>query len=169
MCDTPRIYVADLEAYNNGSLHGVWIDATQDLDIIRAQISEMLKSSPEGWAEEYAIHDYENFGNYEVEEYSCVETLHEIALFIEEYAEVAIAALEYTSDLEDARDMAENRYHGCYDSEKEFAEQLYNDIYEIPAHLEYYIDYDLIARDLFVNDYLSVDAPNFQIHVFSYQ
>jgi antirestriction protein len=25
----PRIYVACLAAYNNGNLHGAWIDATQ--------------------------------------------------------------------------------------------------------------------------------------------
>ena len=28
----PRIYVACLAAYNNGYLHGVWIDADQDAD-----------------------------------------------------------------------------------------------------------------------------------------
>ena len=28
----PRIYVADLASYNAGRLHGVWIDAAQDLD-----------------------------------------------------------------------------------------------------------------------------------------
>ena len=32
MSDEIRIYVADLAAYNNGKLHGVWIDATSDLD-----------------------------------------------------------------------------------------------------------------------------------------
>ena len=30
MSEEIRIYVADLAAYNNGKLHGVWIDATQD-------------------------------------------------------------------------------------------------------------------------------------------
>jgi hypothetical protein len=29
-----RIYVADLAAYNNGKLHGVWINATDDMDAI---------------------------------------------------------------------------------------------------------------------------------------
>ena len=29
--ENPSIYVADLAAYNNGYLHGVWIDATQEL------------------------------------------------------------------------------------------------------------------------------------------
>lgn len=29
--ENPAIYVADLAAYNNGILHGVWIDATKDI------------------------------------------------------------------------------------------------------------------------------------------
>lgn len=51
-----RIYVADLAAYNNGKLHGVWINATDDLDDIQKQVNKMLAESPEGFAEEYAIH-----------------------------------------------------------------------------------------------------------------
>lgn len=42
--------MACLAAYNNGKLHGCWIDAIQD------QINSMLASSPEEDAEEYAIH-----------------------------------------------------------------------------------------------------------------
>ncbi|MCT8003625.1 antirestriction protein ArdA [Sphingomonas sanguinis] len=56
---TPRIYVACLAAYNNGYLHGTWIDADQDADQIRDEIAAMLARSPVEDAEEYAIHDYE--------------------------------------------------------------------------------------------------------------
>ena len=31
---TPKIYVACLAAYNNGHLHGEWIDATQDVTVL---------------------------------------------------------------------------------------------------------------------------------------
>ena len=41
-----RIYVACLAAYNNGILHGCWIDAEQEPDEIRSGINEMLKASP---------------------------------------------------------------------------------------------------------------------------
>jgi len=64
MCEEIRIYVACLAAYNNGKLHGAWIDATQDIDDIQCQINQMLADSPEPDAEEYAIHDYEEFGGY---------------------------------------------------------------------------------------------------------
>ena len=50
MCE-PRIYVADLAAYNNGKLHGVWVDAALELDDIQEAVVKMLKASPEGFAE----------------------------------------------------------------------------------------------------------------------
>jgi antirestriction protein len=41
-----RIYAACLASYNNGRLHGTWIDADQDADDIRAEIGALLKASP---------------------------------------------------------------------------------------------------------------------------
>jgi len=64
MSEEIRIYMACLAAYNNGKLHGVWIDATQDLDDIQDQVNEMLEFSPEEGAEAWAIHDYEGYGSY---------------------------------------------------------------------------------------------------------
>jgi hypothetical protein len=45
--ETPRIYVACLAAYNNGKLHGRWIDAAQGIDLIWAEVQAMLQESPE--------------------------------------------------------------------------------------------------------------------------
>jgi len=61
MCEKIRIYVADLSAYNNGKLHGAWINTIDELDDIQDQINDMLRKSPEGFAEEYVIYDYEGF------------------------------------------------------------------------------------------------------------
>jgi antirestriction protein len=61
-----RIYVADLAAYNNGFLHGVWIDATEDVDAIHEKIAVMRAASPVAGGEEYAIHDFEGFSSYRV-------------------------------------------------------------------------------------------------------
>lgn len=42
-----RIYVACLASYNNGRLHGAWIDcAGKDADDINAEIATMLRASP---------------------------------------------------------------------------------------------------------------------------
>ncbi len=167
--NNPKIYVADLAAYNNGYLHGVWIDVTKDLDVIWDKVNTMLKKSPVGpTAEEYAIHDFECFDGYRVEEYESFETLHDIALFLKEHGDVASAALSYCSDLDEAREMVEDRYHGCHESEEEFAAQLYEDCHEIPESLQNYIDYAKLARDLFINDFISVEDKDHNIHVFSY-
>ncbi|QDS19378.1 antirestriction protein ArdA [Xanthomonas citri] len=43
----PRIYVACLASYNNGVLHGRWIDLDgMDADDVQAEIAEMLRESP---------------------------------------------------------------------------------------------------------------------------
>ncbi|RAN32725.1 hypothetical protein HY11_17410 [Hyphomonas pacifica] len=53
--DRPRVYVACLAAYNNGCLHGRWIDATTP-DEIMVEVCAMLADSPLPGAEEWAIH-----------------------------------------------------------------------------------------------------------------
>lgn len=59
----PQIYVACLAAYNNGHLHGAWIDAAQEPWAIYDAVRVMLAASPIAGAEEWAIHDYEGFRN----------------------------------------------------------------------------------------------------------
>jgi antirestriction protein len=74
------IYVASLADYNAGRLHGKHIrihgqDAEEILDEIQRDV---LGTSREPVAEEWAIHDYEGFGKYRVSEY---ESIEKIALF----------------------------------------------------------------------------------------
>lgn len=95
MSEEIRIYVACLAAYINGKLHGVWIDATDNIDDIQDRINEMLESSPEEDAEEWAIHDYEGYGSYRLSEYEGIESAHEVACFIEEHGETAALSLKY--------------------------------------------------------------------------
>src|SRR5690242_9229769 len=87
--DSPRIYVADLAAYNAGRLHGAWIDADQDPDEIRAEIQKMLEASPEPGAEEYAIHDYEGFGSIRFSEFEDLDRISEMAKLIDEHGDLA--------------------------------------------------------------------------------
>lgn len=75
--ETPRIYAACLASYNAGSLHGEWIDAT-DADEIREGIENMLSESRQPIAEEWAIHDYENFGGLRLSEYADLDKVAEL-------------------------------------------------------------------------------------------
>ena len=169
MSEEVRVYVADLAAYNNGFLHGVWVDAAQDLDDMQEQVSEMLKASPcEEVAEEYAIHDYEGFGAYSVSEYEGLESVHEVACFLEEFGEVAGDVLSHFGDnMEDARKALEENYNGCYSSLADYAEELTTDTSEIPKHLEFYIDYDRMGRDMEMSgDIFTVETGYQEVHVF---
>ncbi|MEP1172248.1 MAG: antirestriction protein ArdA, partial [Alphaproteobacteria bacterium] len=53
--ETQRIYVACLAAYNNGHLHGAWIEATSP-DEVRDKVRAMLAASPEPDGDEWSIH-----------------------------------------------------------------------------------------------------------------
>lgn len=69
-------------AYNNGWLHGAWIEVEDDADAVRDAINVMLKTSPVAGAEEYAIHDHEGFGGVEIAEYAGVDKVVAIASFL---------------------------------------------------------------------------------------
>lgn len=42
---TPRVYIACLASYNNGTLHGAWIDADQEPEDIQDAINQILRDS----------------------------------------------------------------------------------------------------------------------------
>lgn len=167
MTSTIRIYVADLAAYNNGYLHGVWIDATAEITDIQDQVKAMLAASPVGNAEEYAIHDHEGFGDYQLGEYAGLESAHEVACFIEEFPDFGSALLNYCGDIEAARTFAEDNYSGCYTSLADYAQELTEETTEIPTHLAFYIDYEAMALDMEMSrDVFTVETGYQQVHVF---
>ena len=168
MTDTPKIYVACLAAYNGGRLHGAWIDAAQDLENIQAEINTMLKSSPEPNAEEFAIHDYEGFEGVCIEEYESLDTVHGLALFIEEHGELGAKVLEHHDrDRDAAKQQLEDGYSGQWTSVADYVQDLTEQTTEIPEHLAYYIDYDRMARDMELNgEIFTVETGHQDVHIF---
>ncbi len=168
MCEEIRIYVADLAAYNNGKLHGVWIDATLEPDEIQEQINQMLANSPEGFAEEYAIHDYEGFEGYSLSEYTGIQEVHEIACFIQEHSEIAGELLNhFCGDLDEAKQAIEDNYCGCYSSLADYAEELTSETTQIPENLAYYIDYEKMGRDMEMSgDIYTIETAFDEVHIF---
>jgi antirestriction protein len=63
-------------------LHGKWIDANQDADSLYAEIKKILIASPIPRAEEWAIHDYEGFGDVRIHEYADLENVSNLAKFV---------------------------------------------------------------------------------------
>ena len=162
----PRIYVACLAAYNNACLHGVWIDASDDIDDIHDQIQAVLKESPEPDAEEYAIHDYEDFAGYEVGEYEGIETVHQIACFIEEHGALG-AQLLNDHDVDEAEKMLEENYRGCFTSLADYARDLIEQTVDIPESIQPYVDYYRMGRDMDLSgDIFTIETARDEVHVF---
>ena len=167
MSEEIRIYVACLASYNNGMLHGVWIDATDEVDDIQDQIKTMLADSPEENAEEWAIHDYEGFGSYRLSEYEGSQSAHEVACFIDEHEELGAELLSYYSDIDEARKAIEENYCGCFESVADYAQELTEDTGDIPKHLEMYIDYERMGRDMELSgDIFTIEVGYREVHIF---
>ncbi len=163
---TPKIYVACLAAYNNGYLHGQWIDVLDDVQAVNDQIQDVLDSSPVCGAEEWAIHDYQGFEGLQLSEYESIDRVVELAGLIKQYGEAWAAYTNYVGLDYASRDGFEEAYRGVWDSEEDFAMDLALDTLDIPEHLRNYIDYEKYANDLFVNDYFSMPGENYKIYVF---
>jgi len=167
----PRIYVACLAAYNNGRLHGRWIDADQSVDDIWAEVQAMLAASPEPLAEEWAIHDYEGFGPCKLSEWESFERVSAIAAGIAEHGPAFAAWFSY-DDSRDPGDIQafEDAYRGEWDSMRAYAEEwadstgLY-DAAEKAGSPYVTVDVDLLGRDLDIELY-SVPTDHYTIYVF---
>ena len=169
MTDVPRIYVADLAAYNAGKLRGVWIDATKEPDEIHAEVQAMLAGSPEALAEEWRIDDHEGFGGVYISEWASFEDVHEIALLIEEHGPLGAELLSHwNNDVAEVRRLFDDGYYlGTFDSVADYAQEITEETVEIPEPLRYYVDYASMARDMELNgDIFTVELDG-QVHIFA--
>ncbi|SLC19877.1 antirestriction protein [Mycobacteroides abscessus subsp. abscessus] len=152
----PAIYVASLADYNNGKLHGVWIDAAREPEAIYVDINAMLARSSEENAEEFAIHDYDQFGTCRLEEFDSIELVSRIARGIKEHGEAFSAWAELHDSNPERLDDFSDAYLGQHESAQDFAEQMadylgYTDeLAKLPESLQTYIHFDsaALARDM---------------------
>ncbi len=171
--DGPRIYVASLSDYNNGRLHGAWVDANQDFQAIWDDIGEMLAESRYDPAEEHAIHDSSGFGAYRVDEYESIEDVSRIGRGIAAHGLAYAAFAAHLDPAEwDKLDDFDDHYRGQWASKAEYAEQLLDDIgIDLenlgPEMLQPYIsvDLDAFARDL-AYDLIVAEAEDGSVYVF---
>ena len=156
--DTPAIYVGTYKKYNEGNLFGMWLDLTtfydyeEFIDCCRALHSD--EEDPE-----LMFQDYENFPEDWYSE-SCIdeETFDKIKEFgdLDEYdRDMWEAYIDHFGDYADFSTI-QDKCHGKWDSEEDFARNLFDDCYahEIPENLRDYIDYERFADDLFRFDYV---------------
>lgn len=167
----PRIYVASLADYNAGRLHGVWIDANSEPEELQASIDLMLAASDEVLAEEFAIHDYEEWGPVHLHEYTSLETISRVARGLAEHGAAFGHWAEYVRYGEDDMNRFEETYLGCWESLAAWAEDIVDDLggmtlEAIPEWLQPYvsIDFEQLGRDMAM-DYITGDSED-GVHVF---
>lgn len=199
---TPKILVRCLAAYNGGSLHGAWIDCDQDHEDIYAEIKEMLRASPETdqkcpeceyegepdeddecpecgmhmhVAEEWAIHDYEDFCGIEISEHEDIELVSELGLLISEMDDQRASAFAHwfgndDHDIKRLKEDFEESYLGSYSYLEDWAEQYLEDtgsLGDMPEQLRYYFDYEKYARDCVLGGDIWVAEDEHGVHVFN--
>ncbi len=174
MDTNPRIYIACLAAYNNGTLHGKWIEANQDVSNIWAEVSAMLKASKEPNAEEWAMHDYEGFSGIEFSEWPDFARISVLAGLLEDHGDAF--ALWYSNqdgqniDAEELEETFLEQWQGAHDSESSFADYLLDQtgqLSELPEWARNYFDFESYARDLRLGGDYSFVSHNAQVYVFS--
>ena len=158
--NTPQIYVACLSSYNAGQLHGSWIEPATDKAELLGQIDKVLKTSPMPDAEEWAIHDYNDFPN--LGEYPGLDNIIKVQEAIDEHEADIVKGFLSNWSLEDL-DHIGDAYYGKYDSFTEFAQQYAEDTIEgLSANdstLARYFDWEAFERDL-GHDYHEADGDN---------
>jgi len=176
--ETPRIYVASLSDYNAGRLHGKWFDVTDFSDgdeLYQAVKEQILDTSKEMVAEEWAIHDYEGFGGASIGEYDSFDHVVGLAQAIEEHGGAFAAWLDNDSSrtYEDVDGFLE-QYCGEWDSTKAYVEEFICECgfgglsAEIIEENLSYIDVDHIEHEMFgVGDYWSAKTPDYNVWVFN--
>ncbi len=157
----PQIWVGSLSDYNNGVLHGSWLDADREPEEIQADIQTMLAASP--WtartgepAEEWGIFDTDNFGPCRIDQHEDLDWISGVATGIAEHGP-AFAAWADVVEEPGLLDNFDAAYLGHYDNLHAYVEQLINDLgYDelldraVPSSLRPYVKIDVAAtaRDL---------------------
>ncbi len=153
----PSLYVGTYAKYNEGSIFGEWIDLTKcgSYDEFM-EVCHKLHADEED--PELMFQDYENFPHPWYSESGIDEEVFDkIIKFSELDEDEQEAYREFVDSFsEDDFDSFKERYQGKWDSEKDFAEHIVDECYNLDdmmGSLSSYFDYEAYARDLFIEDY----------------
>ncbi|WP_328995809.1 antirestriction protein ArdA [Kribbella sp. NBC_01245] len=130
----PRIYVRSLVDHTEGHDVGDWIDASQDLEDIQADIRKILSHSLHAhWtgqpAEEWAIHDQDGFGSVLLHEYESLDVVCSLGKGIAAHG-LAFSAWAEINDNRDVYTLErfETAYFGDYESREAYAQHIVDEL-----------------------------------------
>jgi len=172
-----RVYITDLEAYNNGHLVGAWYQLPMNEDLLAESIENVLQEGKNicgdsHFHEEYFITDYE-CDYMEIEEYSNLTKLNEIAEAMVSIDDDGVKAInflienQFVKDIFKAIESYEEDVRIYEDSSMEdIAYDLIEECYSfenIPDIITNNIDYEKIGRDLAIEgNYYKIDSDIYE-------
>lgn len=151
-----KIYVANLGAYNDGKLKGIWFTLPVELSEVFKKVFEPHELDENGDPlGDYAIHDYE--APFSIKDYTSIQYLNEVAEMFEMLSEkdveliVKMVELGYISDLLDGPESLQYvyRYENCKDM-GDVAYQILHDSYapeDYPLFFRHF-DYDSYGEEI---------------------
>jgi len=171
---TQGVYFANLEAYNNGRMVGGWLypleyDSFTDFEKAIAKITR--------FADEIAVHDYDDFPN--MGEYPNHESIYNLAHALDNSHLDNEIIIKYFNDyygydfeeLEDEIQDIEDAFISTYDTFKDFADERADEdiINIIDKDAQQFVfnnfDYEGYAIDL-RHSYNVIDLNNYQVAIF---
>lgn len=120
----PRIWIGSLADYNNGTLTGAWVDAAVEDEVLDNAAKAVIATSETPDAEEWAIFDYDEFGDWKPDQYELLSSVAQVARGVAEHG----AAFAFWADFHGADpDMLASftdNYQGEWASAADFAREL---------------------------------------------
>jgi antirestriction protein len=166
-----KIFIRSLTDYTNQLLCGKWIDisgcenGSEVKDLIDEYLVHRGKITGEVH-EEFAIHDYINFPN--LGEYPDFDEMNEVISLSHEYNVSPFVVKGFIDHGYDAKTF-DDAFVGVYKSEEDFTEEyirekyinsVYGELETDFGNLSEYLDWERISRDIFVNDFFSVECDD---------
>ena len=155
-----KIFVTNLGKYNEGELIGEWVS----LPIDESELEEVLERiGINEEYEEYFITDYETeFDGLDIDEYSNIEELNELAAQLENFDEYDLekvgAIIEaYGAKLQDAIENIDNYTYYSGKTLEDVAYELVESCYNLSEFALRYFDYEAFARDLGFDGYTETE------------
>lgn len=154
----PRLYVGTYGKYNSGNLDGAWFDLSDyetKADFIEA-CREYHKDEEDP---EFMFQDYDNMHTDMYSECCVDEDFFEFVSWVNRNTNVDCEMVyAYVNMFEwDAQlimSEIEDAYMGKYESKEDFALEHFLIGEDIPEHVVYYLDWDSITYDMFLDDYV---------------
>lgn len=149
---SPAIYVGTYEKYNNGSIFGKWLKLN-DYDNTAEFYNACKELHKDEEDPELMFQDYEGFPRSLYFECGGIDEIYEYLNFIHDHnidADAFEAYVELGNDLSFCIQNFEEAYQGAWGSDREFCEQLFDEINFVPDHLANYIDYEKVTYDYMI-------------------